>query len=181
MKNLPEANKAVKKLQSPTLRLVYLDLGNPEYLKVIVYGDATHANLPTGASQGAQIVFLCGNNRAVPITWKSKKLERVTRSLMASETMALAESADAGHFVALMTKEIFGLKTVPRVFYKTDNKSLEEHLKNSKVIQDLRLRVDSARLREMVKLGEIKVQRVDKTKYGPSAVRLIDVLKCGKL
>ena len=100
---------------------------------------------------------------------------------MASETMALAESADAGHFVALMTKEIFGLKTVPRVFYKTDNKSLEEHLKNSKVIQDLRLRVDSARLREMVKLGEIKVQRVDKTKYGPSAVRLIDVLKCGKL
>ena len=58
MKNLPEANKAVKKLQSPTLRLVYLDLGNPEYLKVIVYGDATHANLPTRASQGAQIVFL---------------------------------------------------------------------------------------------------------------------------
>ena len=22
-------------------------------------------------------VFLCGNNRAVPITWKSKKLERL--------------------------------------------------------------------------------------------------------
>ena len=35
---------------------------------------------------------------------------------MASETMALAESADADHFVALMTKEIFALKTAPRVF-----------------------------------------------------------------
>ena len=49
---------------------------------------------------------------------------------MASETMALAESADAGHFAALMSKEIFGLKTVPKVFCKTDNKSLEEYLKS---------------------------------------------------
>ena len=69
-----------------------------------MYGHATHASLPSGASQGAQIVFLCGNNRAVPITWKSKKLERATKSSMPSETMALVESADAGHFVDLMTK-----------------------------------------------------------------------------
>ena len=95
--------------------------------------------------------------------------------------MALAESADAGHFVALMIKEIFGLKAAPRAFCKTDNKSLEEHLKSSKVIQNLRLRVDIARLREMVKLGKIEVQWVDKnhqladplTKYGASAVRLM--------
>ena len=64
VKNLLEANKPVTKLQSSTLRLVYSDLWNPEYLKVIVYRDVTHAGLPSGASQGAQIVFLCGNNRA---------------------------------------------------------------------------------------------------------------------
>ena len=46
----------MKKLQSSTLRLVYTDLGNPEYLKLIVYGDATHASLHSGASQGAQSV-----------------------------------------------------------------------------------------------------------------------------
>ena len=57
VKNLLEANKAVK-LQSSTLRLVYPDLRNPEYLKVIVYGEVTHAGLPSGASQGTQIVFL---------------------------------------------------------------------------------------------------------------------------
>ena len=56
---LARSKIAVKKLQSSTLRLVYPDLGNPGYLKVIVYGDATHANLPSGASQGAQIVFFC--------------------------------------------------------------------------------------------------------------------------
>ena len=136
VKNLLEANKAVK-LQSSTLRLVYPDLRNPEYLKVIVYREVTHAGLPSGASQGTQTVFLRGNRRAVPITWNSKKLEKVTKIPMASETMALAESADADHFVALMTKEMFALKIAPRVFCKTDNKSLEKHLKSSKVIQDL--------------------------------------------
>ena len=92
------------------------------------------SRISSGASQGAQIVFMCGNDMAIPITWKSKKLERVTKSQMASETMALAESADAGHFVLLVTKEIFGLKTAPRVICKTDNKSFEEHLKSSNVI-----------------------------------------------
>ena len=55
VKTLLEANKAVKKLQSTTLRLVYLDLENPKYLKVILYRDGTHAGLPSGAFQGAQI------------------------------------------------------------------------------------------------------------------------------
>ena len=32
------------------------------------------------------------------------KLERVTKSSMASEAMALAKSLDAGHFLALITK-----------------------------------------------------------------------------
>ena len=108
---------------------------------------------------------------------------------MSSETIALAESADAGHFVALKTKELFGLKTAQRGFCKTDNKSLEEHLKSSKVIQDLRLRVDIKRLWEMVKLGKKEVYWVDKThqltdpltKYGATAVCLMDVLKCEKL
>ena len=53
---LTRSKQAVKKLQSSTLRLVYTDLGNPEYLKLIVYGDATHASLPSGTSQGAQSV-----------------------------------------------------------------------------------------------------------------------------
>ena len=55
-----------------------------------------------------------------------KKLERVTENPVTSEKVALAESADAGHFVTLMTKEIFGLKTVSIVLCKTDNKSVEE-------------------------------------------------------
>ena len=39
-------------------------------------------------------MFLCGNEKVAPITWKSKKLERMTKSPTASETMSLAEAAD---------------------------------------------------------------------------------------
>ena len=148
--NLNEANKALKKLKMTNLGLTFPNLGNPENLSVVVYGDATHASLPSGASQGAHIVFLCGNGLVSPITWRSKKLDRVTKSPLASETMALSESADAGYFVASMVKELFNLNHVPAVTCKTDNHSLKEHLESTKIIQDLRLRVDIARLREMI-------------------------------
>ena len=94
MKSLLEANKAVKIFQFSTFRLIYLDLGNPEDLKVILYIDVTHADLPSGASQGVQIVFLCDNKSAVLITWKSRKIERVAKSPVASETISLSELAD---------------------------------------------------------------------------------------
>ena len=51
---------------------------------------------------------------------------------MASEAMALVKSADAGHFVALIRKEIFGLKIAPRVFCKTGNKLTERTFKELK-------------------------------------------------
>ena len=107
--------------------MVYPDLGNSEYLKVIVYGNAIHTSLPDGVSKEAQIVFLC-SNMVIPVTSKSKKLERVTKRPMELETMTLAESPNPGHFVALTTKEISGLNTAPKVFRKTDNKSLEKPL-----------------------------------------------------
>ena len=94
MKSLLEANKAVKIFQFSTFRLVYLDLGNPEDLKVILYRDVNHADLPSCASQGVQIVFLCDNKSAVLITWKPRKIERVTKCPVASETISLSELAD---------------------------------------------------------------------------------------
>ena len=187
VRSLIEANKAIMKLKAQKLRLSFPNLGCPENVSVVVYGDASHANLPSGASQGAYVVFLLGNNKIAPITWKSKKLDRVTKSPLGSETMALAESGDAGHFIAMMTKEIFSLDKLPNVICYTDSKSLVEHLQSNKLIQDLRLRVDIARIREMIQLNEISVVWIDTTKQladsltkaGASAARLVEVLEKG--
>ena len=186
---LLDANKAIKKLKNQELQLLFPNLGNPEFWEIIVFSDASHASLPSGTSQGGYLVFLKAGNKAAPIMWQSKRLHRVTKSPLASETMALAEAADAGYFLAQITQEIFNLKKKLKIVCNTDSKSLVDHLSNSKVIQDVRLRVDIARLREMVKLQEISINWVHGsfqladalTKYGASTSVLVEVLKKGCL
>ena len=182
------ANKAVKTMKSRDVRLSFPGLGDIAKIQVMAFSDASHANLPSGASQGGFIVFLSGGGRVLPFMWQSKKLNRVTKSPLASETMELADAADAGHLAAVIVKEVFALSNEPNVKCFTDSKSLIDHLQTSHVIQDSRLRVDVARIREMIALNECEVKWVpnDKqladplTKAGASPNKLLEVLQSGK-
>ena len=189
IRQILEANKALRKLQNNQMEILFPALGKPEDMQVIVYQDAAHANLPSGASQGGSIIFLSGASHVAPISWSSKKLSRVTKSPLASEAAALSDSADSGFLVAMMLREIVPLRETPPVKCYTDSKSLVDHIQTCKITQDSRLRVDIARLREMVQLGEVSVQWVDSskqiadslTKAGASSVRLRNVLQSGSL
>ena len=87
-----EANRAVNKLKKKSVSVVFKNLGCPAELSVEVYADATHASLADGASQGGFVIFLKGKNGlTVPLSWQSKRLQRVTKSPLASETLALGE------------------------------------------------------------------------------------------
>ena len=108
---------------------------------------------------------------------------------MALETLALSEAADAGFLVSSLLQEIFGLSSLPPVYCYTDNCSLTSALETSTIISDRRLRVDIARLREMVAKSEIKVFWVDGklqladclTKRGASTIKLLEVLNTSQL
>ena len=183
--NLLIANKAIKAIKACDLRLTFPGLGDPASISVEVFSDASHASLPSGASQGAYIVFLIGNQRTVPFMWQSKKLNRVTKSPLAAETMALAEAADAGYLASQIVKEAFAVAETPEVKCFTDSRSLIDHLATSHVIQDSRLRVDVARIREMIQLKEVHVEWRSKdeqladplTKAGASSAKLLEVLR----
>ena len=189
VQNVLTANKALKKMKSEKVSLRFPALGSADEIQVIAYSDASHASLPSGASQGALIVFLEGNNSVAPIMWQSKKQSRVTKSPLAAETLELAEAADAGFLVANMVKELFGQEVRPKVLCRTDSQSITDHLQTTHVITDSRLRVDVARLREMVELNEIDIQWIPKekqladpmTKAGASSVELLNILKEAKL
>ena len=190
IRNIIRANKAIRKVKSMTSsRLRFSNLGEPKKLKVLTFADATHASLPSGASQGSFIVFLAGNNMISPITWQSKKMSRITKSPMASEALALGEGADAGFLVASVVQEIFTLPSLPQVQCYTDNKSVNDTLQTTRTIQDMRMRVDVGRIREMVRSKEIIVKWITSdnqladslTKDGASAMKLLEVLKTGKL
>ena len=116
-------------------------------------------------------MLLAGQNgKAAPISWKSKRLDRVTKSPLATEVSAVADAADHGHLVAAMTQELFCLENLPKIQLLTDSRSLKEHLDSNKIISDPRLRVDVARLREMSNLKEIEI------KWVPSEMQLADSL-----
>ena len=161
VKMVNEANKAVKKLKSKSVSISFPNLGKPEDIEIQVYSDATHASLSDGASQGGFIIILMGGNgKSVPVSWQSKRLHRITKSPLASETLALAEAADTGFLVASFMSEIFGLASMPRIHCFTDNRSLMETLHTSNTISDRRLLVDISRLREMVDNNELRVSWV---------------------
>ena len=156
VKQLKEANKAVRKLKnSNDVKIKIPNLGQSDQLTVVVHGGASHANLADGSSQGAFIVFVCGNGRMTPILWKSKKLRRVTKSPLASEILAVGEASDAAILVANSIREVYRLDNLPPVVCYTDSKSLIENLKSSNTVEDMSVRVEVARLREMVSLKEI--------------------------
>ncbi|GAB1599998.1 hypothetical protein Ahia01_000277300 [Argonauta hians] len=159
VKLLFEANKSLLKLKSKTGSISFPQLGNPSDLSVVCYSDATYASLEDGSSQGGFIILVYDKmNRLAPICWSSKKLDRVTKSPLASETLALNEAADAGVLISAMLQEIFRLPKLPEVLCKTDNASLVETLKSSNLVSDRRLRIDVARVKEMIAKEEIQIQ-----------------------
>ena len=158
VKMIRNANKAVDKMKKKNISIMYRNVGPPEEIKIKVYSDATHASLSDGSSQGGFVIFIEGNNgRMIPVCWQSKRIQRVTKSPLASETLALGDAADAAFLMASFVREVFGLVLLPPISCVTDSSSLVEHLHTSKVSIDRRLRVDMSRLREMQQNGEISV------------------------
>lgn len=76
---------------------------------------------------------------------------------------------------------------LPPIELISDSKSLKDHLERKRVINDPRLRVDIARMREMVEIGEVSVNWVrgasqladPLTKRGASSELLVKVLSSG--
>ena len=190
IKQLKDANKAIRHIQNTHLKLKFNKM-NMKNVQVVCFTDATHASLSCGSSQGAYIIFLqdVDKRNLSPIDWQSKKLCRVTKSPLASETLALAEGADASYLIATMLKEMLQLENIPKIKCFTDNKSLYETVKTTNSTKDLRLRVEIARLRQMVEKCEIEVNWIDGkyqladclTKKGASSHKLIDVLESSYL
>ena len=176
-------NKAIRLLKQDEVFIKFPKLCDPKTWSLCVFSDSSFANLPEGFSQGGYILFLKDRNgKVAPISWQSKKLQRVTKSTLSSETLAVIEGVDAAILIQRQLAEFTGLK--PKIYVYTDSKSLYETVRTTKVITDKSQRVIISYLRQIVKLGEIKVEWVDGrdqvadslTKFGASSNNLKDLL-----
>ena len=187
--SLINANKWIRHLKNDQSFIKFPSFSSLEDMKVIVYTDASYANLPGGASQGGQLVFLTDGSYCAPILWHSRKIRRVVKNTLGAETLSLAQGAESAFLIAKIASEvIYGNKDsqLP-VTCVTDNLSLYQSGHTTNNLLDDRLKIDMAIIREMVSKNEITLEWVPGsdqvsdvlTKKGASNKKLIDMIERG--
>lgn len=172
--DIMEANKIIRKLKADKVRLNFLYVGDSD-LQLVVFSDASFANLKDGGSQGGHFIALMGQSgRFSPICWKSKRIRRVVRSTLAAETLSLADGIDSCVFLATLYAEITrGVPSpdvLPIVCF-VDNRSLVEAIKSTKFVEDKRLRLEISAVKEL-----ISTRQVRQVYWTQSAYQLADCL-----
>ena len=136
-------------------------------LRLQVYSDASFATNADGSSQLGYIIFLVdGSGKCQPISWSSHKAKRVTRSVLGSEVLALADAFDMAYALkhdiqALLSKEI------PLVLI-TDSLSLFDVISKSTITAEKRLMIDLKATKESYKNREIEIIGFIRTKSNPA-------------
>ena len=182
-------NKCILKLKNAPVVVTYPALSNIESSEIVLYSDASLANLPSGRSVGGFVLLLVdANGSCGPLMWKSCTLKRVVRSTLAAEVCAGIEGLDAAYFVQCMFSEM--LQSRPRLSARTDNRPFFKNAMSTTMVSEHRLRVDLAAVKEMIAKGELgSLSWVPKeeqladclTKRGANPRKLIDCVEAGKL
>ncbi|VDI35393.1 Hypothetical predicted protein [Mytilus galloprovincialis] len=191
-KTQSKLNKVIRKAKNNSYRIKYPNLESLKNIELILYTDASYANLSDRVSSaGGYVIFLRGQNgKNCPISWSSKKIRRVVKSTLAAEALSLVDGLDACYFVRSILQEMIKLnagESIPINCF-TDNKSLCQNIHSTKLISEKRLCLDLASIKESVSLGDITVTWIKTssqisdclTKAGADFHPLIKVLSTGK-
>ena len=132
-------------------------LGPTVKWKLVGFSDAAWANLPDEVSSTmGYVIFLVGDEeKCAPLCWKSNKIKRVVRSTLAAETLALVEMIEMMVYVRSLLKET-GLFTTNPLIAVVDNQSLRDAIYSTKLVDDKRLRVDMACIKESMNKREVE-------------------------
>ena len=186
VRDLLYANKTIKKLKGVNFELHFKQLNDLNNVTILCYGDASFGNLPSGGSQGAYIILLIDKNGGTNlISWQSRKLKRVCNSTLSAEALAVIEALNAGILFRHLLSEVCMLQSI-NLRVLTDSRSLTDTVSLLTIIEDKRLRIDIAALRESCQYDFVEgLYWVPSaynlanplTKQGASNKYLIDVLK----
>ena len=191
--DLIRAVKVIVKLKSETVKVSFPNLGDCSTWSIVVFTDASHANICNGqGSVGAHAVFVRNSHwKTCPLHWQAGKIKRVVKSSLAAEALSLQEGVDAALYTRHVLCEIMGVspKTLPLIAY-VDNKGLVEAVHSTRLVDDKRLRITIGAMKELLDSGEVSsviwipgnVQIVNcMTKKGASGYQLRSVVESGRI
>jgi transposase InsO family protein len=189
--DLIHVNKIIRRVKEEPAKIVFPNLGNPTHWKVVVYSDASFANICGGVgSLGAHIVLLMGQHgRCCPLAWHAGKIKRVVKSTIAAEALSLQEGLDNGFYLIKLMEEILGIQHGSvKLEAIVDNKSVVEAVYSTKMVEDKRLRLDIAAIQQSIQSKEVAAvqwcpgeRQIANcmTKKGASGYSLLGVLQTG--
>ena len=91
LEDLKCANKVLKKAQQENIKIKYSKLGPIEELKIIGYTDSSYRNTEDATkSVAGRVLFLTNSfGECSPISWKSKTIQQVCKSVKSAEMRSL--------------------------------------------------------------------------------------------
>lgn len=190
VEDLARMIKVVKKLQDKHSMVYFPDLGDVSSWRLVLFTDAAHANLCDGVgSTMAHVLFLVGENlKCCPLSWGAKKIKRVVRSTLAAEALSLQEGLEEAFYIRAVIGEFIPGNVA--IYAHVDNKSTVEAIYSTKLVDDRRLRIDIAAIKQSIDKGEITTVRWIEgnnqianclTKAGASGNQLLAIFQGGKL
>ena len=117
----------------------------------------------------------------------SRRVKRVVKSTLAAEGLALGDGLYEAIYLGSILSEVLAVPKLP-IIGVTDHAGLYKNLNSTKLVDDKRLRVDLASIKEDLASGtvseialcESSMQLADAlTKRGASGVKLLAVLQTG--
>jgi hypothetical protein len=146
--SIKRLNATVKRLHNSREESMFFPRLDLNTLRILVYADASFGNNEDLSSQMGYVVFLTDDqNKSAPMSYKSVKCKRVTRSVLAAEAIAFAEGFDQGYALKNDLRESLQ-RRVPLTMF-TDSKTLFDVITKASYTSEKRILIDLACVREV--------------------------------
>ena len=122
--------------------------------------DAALANLNDSVSsrEGYVILLVGFENKCLPVCWKANKIKRKVNSTLAAEALALKDAIDHCLLVRNLLMAMFHSTYKPPVEAWTDNRNTFVSIETTTQVDDKRLRIDIACIKDCVAKDNVTVQ-----------------------
>ena len=173
--DLMKALKVLEKVKRKTTKITIPNMGAIKDCVLVAYSDAATKKIDNAFSVAGHVIFLVNKktNAATPITWSSKKIERVVNSSLAAETLAVVKTIGVIYFIKEIMKQMYGRVDGDIACVAiTDSKDLHEAVHNVKNTNDKRLLGDILQIKQAIAVDGI----IEELRHVPSHEMLADSL-----
>ena len=190
--DLKAARKTLIKMKDVS-RVRIADIKDLKEAEIWIFTDASFGNLNNGVDSAQGYIMFIVNPKTgdcAPIEWKSNKIQRVTNSTLAAETMSLTTGIDAAIATRWFLQEILGNKYNFPITAIIDNQDANVAIHSATDVGERRLRREIGMVKQWLKDKEIEelvwvpgeLQAADVlTKKGVNPSKIMVILQTGKI